>query len=113
MAVRVNAKGLMRLLREPADVIVRYTERSDPMFDELAQQVHHTMPHVLVVTHNPLKSQNELAAYPADTWLGKVAQEVEALPTTIFYFQSGEHAKFTSPERPSTFLEAVRDTYED
>ena len=31
-----------------------------------------------------------------EVWLGKVAQEVEALPTTIFYFQSGEHAKFTS-----------------
>ena len=113
MAVRVNASGLVRLLREPADVIVRYTEHSDPMFDEVAQHVHRTMPHVLVVTHNPLKSHDERAAFAADTWLGKVAQEVEALPTTIFYFQSGQHAKFTSPERPSTLLEAVQQTYED
>ncbi len=105
------------MLREPADVIVRYGDATrEPIYDELATEVHRTMPHVLVAQLDFAKHRNELAAHAAHaphTWLGKAVHEVQALPTTIFYLQTGEHAQFTGATKPSTFLQAVRDTYED
>jgi hypothetical protein len=114
MAVNVNATGLARLLREPADVVVRYTDRpTDPIFGQVAHEVHRTMPHVLVVTHNMEKYREQLALLPAASLAAKAVDEVKTLPTTIFYFQSGEHAMYTGTENLSTWLQTVRDTYED
>ena len=101
-------------MREPADVVVRYTDvPADPIFGQVAHEVHRTMPHVLVVTHDLAKYRGELAALPPDTLAAKAAQEVTALPSTIFYFESGEHAMYTGQEGLSTWLQTVRDTYED
>ena len=113
MALAVNARGLSKLLATPADVIVRFTDQPCPVFDEVATEIHRTMPHVLVVTHNLPKYSKELAALPPTTMAAKAVQEVRALPATIFYFHSGQHAMYTGGNSIGTLLQTVRDTYDD